>query len=245
MRIITGMHRSGTSLIARLFYEAGADMGNPETFYRPDRWNPEGYFEQPDIHAVNMPLINGPWWKFSYFWLPSTKTILKRAGRRAGQIRRTAQAYCGKVIKETRFCLTLPAWLKYGAHVDGLLIVLRDPVQVARSIQKRNHTFLRHGYYMWRVHNERILAHAGADDIPVWFVYYPNILNPDTYLKEIDAAFRFFDFHFSEDELMNLRDRAVRPGMNHNPGQTDRYPDRVQALWDEIKRRHAAQFEGD
>ena len=73
MRIITGMHRSGTSLVARLFYEFGADMGTPEYFYRPDKWNPEGYFEQPDIHAINMPLINGPWWKLAYFWLPSTK----------------------------------------------------------------------------------------------------------------------------------------------------------------------------
>ena len=29
MKIISGMHRSGTSLVARLFYESGADMGNP------------------------------------------------------------------------------------------------------------------------------------------------------------------------------------------------------------------------
>ena len=67
MKLIAGMHRSGTSLVARLAFELGADFGDPETFYRPDRWNPDGYFEQIDIHAINMPLINGPLWKFSLF----------------------------------------------------------------------------------------------------------------------------------------------------------------------------------
>ena len=102
MRIISGMHRSGTSLVARLFFEAGADLGDPATFYPPDRWNPGGYFEQPAIHAINMPLINGPFWKFAYFRLPSTRTILRRARRKSDAIAAAALAYRGRVVKETR-----------------------------------------------------------------------------------------------------------------------------------------------
>lgn len=244
MYIITGMHRSGTSLIARLFYEAGADMGDPNTFYRPDKWNPEGYYEQPDIHAINMPLINGPWWKFAYFRLPSTKTILKRAEKFTDQIQRTSQLYEGKVIKETRFCLTLSAWLKHGAKVDKILVCLRDPIQVGQSIKKRNSTTLRHGYNMWHLHNQRILEHAG-DTIPVWMIYYNDVMNPDTYLKEVSAAFRFFDFDLSPDKLMDLRAKAVRSDMNHNPEQISNYPPKIQALWDKLRQRHADQFARD
>lgn len=240
MYIITGMHRSGTSLIARLFYEAGADMGDPNTFYRPDRWNPEGYYEQPDIHAINMPLINGPWWKFAYYHLPSTKAILRRAEKRSAQIQHTADMYKGKVIKETRYCLTLPAWLKYGAKVDGILICLRDPIQVAQSIKKRNFTTLRHGYYLWHLHNKRILENAG--DIPIWIVHYGNVLNPDTYMQEVKAAFRFFNFDFDADELQKLRQKAVRTHMNHNPEEISSYPTKVQELWSELRQRHAEQF---
>jgi hypothetical protein len=236
------MHRSGTSLIARLFYEAGADMGNPETFYRPDRWNPEGYFEQPDIHAINMPLINGPWWKFAYFRLPPTETILKRAEKRASQIQETAQVYQGKVIKETRFCLTLPAWLKYGAQVERILICLRDPIQVARSIQKRNRTTLQHGYAMWQLHNERILQHAQSAQIPVWVITYDRALNPDTYLEEVGAAFRFMGFNLTSGELIGLRDKAVRTQMNHNPEHVETYPPKIQALWNTLRQYHADQF---
>jgi hypothetical protein len=242
LRIITGMHRSGTSLIARLFYEASADMGDPNTFYRPDRWNPEGYYEQPDIHAINMPLINGPWWKFAYYRLPSTETILRRAAKRADQIRSTARAYQDKVVKETRFCLTLPAWLKYGAKVDKILICLRDPIQVARSIQKRNRTSLRHGYYMWRLHNERILRHTD-EAVPIWIVDYNRVLSEDAYLQEVGAMFRFFGFDLTTKDLKDLRKKAVRTDMSHNLEQVERYPTQIQELWSQLRQRHGDQFE--
>ena len=44
MYLITGMHRSGTSLVAQIFFEVGMDFGDPENFYPADRWNPDGYF---------------------------------------------------------------------------------------------------------------------------------------------------------------------------------------------------------
>lgn len=240
MNIITGMHRSGTSLVARLFYEVGADMGDPDTFYRPDRWNPEGYYEQPDIHAINMPLINGMWWKFAYFNLPATRTIMRRARRMETQIRETAHAYEGRVIKETRFCLTLPAWLKYGANVQHVLICLREPVQVARSIQKRNSTTLRHGYNLWYAHNTRILEHA--HDLPVWFILYNDLLDPTTYPREMRAAFRFFEMDVDDAQLAEVRTKAVRENMNHNPETLDAYPGKIGELWNELRQRHAAQF---
>lgn len=228
--------------MARLFFEAGADMGNPDTFYRPDRWNPEGYYEQPDIHAINMPLIYGALWKFAYFHLPSTETIIRRAEKRRDQIQNTAKAYHGKVIKETRFCLTLPAWLECGAKVDRILICLRDPIQVARSIQKRNHTTLSHGYYMWRLHNDRILRHANTGNIPVWIVDYNRALDENTYLQEVGAAFRFFGFNLTNSDLTDLRNKAVRTQMNHNPEQVEAYPPKVRALWNKLRERHADQF---
>jgi hypothetical protein len=233
------MHRSGTSLIARLFYEAGANMGDPNTFYRPDIWNPDGYFEQPDIHAINMPLINGPFWKLSYFWLPSTRTIMKRARRRADQIRETTAQYEGAVIKETRFCLTLPAWLEYGANVERILVCLREPNQVARSIQKRNHTLIRHGYYLWHEHNKRLLENVG--DIPIWYVNYHHTLDPDKQIPELTRAFQFMGYNLPQDKIRDLASAYVKPSMNHNNDTAYKYPSKIQALWDDLLERHAVQ----
>jgi hypothetical protein len=240
MKLISGMHRSGTSLVAQLFYESGADMGNPNTFYRPDKWNPEGYFEQPDIHAINMPLINGPLWKFAYFWLPSTKTILKRATRQTEQICQTAVKYRGKVVKETRFCLTLPAWVQSGAQIDKILICLRDPIQVAKSLQKRNKITLIHAYSLWLIHNQRLLENTG--DIPLWFIYYKNLLDKNRIMAEILPAFRFFDLEIPDDKLERLSAAIVKPQMNHNINSQIDYPDSIESMWYELLGRHARQF---
>jgi len=239
VRIITGMHRSGTSLIARLFYEAGIDMGDPNTFYRPDQWNPDGYYEQPAIHAINMPLINGPFWKFAYFWLPSTRTIMKRAAKRANQIRETAQQYDECVVKETRFCLTLPAWLEHGANIERILLCLREPIQVARSIQKRNPTLIRHGFYLWKAHNERLLENAG--NIPIWYVNYHRVLDPETQIAEITNAFQFMGYDLPEARIREVAQVCVKPGMNHNQDASPNYPPPIRALWDDLLQRHAAQ----
>lgn len=240
MKIITGMHRSGTSLIANLFHEAGADMGTPETFYRADRWNPRGYYEQPDIHEINMPLINGPWWKFAYFRLPSSKTILKRGQNYSGQIKAMGEKYRGKIVKETRFCLTLPSWLSCGVEVDKILICIRAPNQVVRSIQKRNFTTLSHGYYLWHLHNERIFQYT--EGIPNWIVDYNRVLDQETYEEEMSAALHFLGFNLSKKHLMALRKKVVHSHMNHNSEQICKYPLKVQILWDTLRERHTDQF---
>ena len=239
MKIITGMHRSGTSLVARLLYEAGADLGDPATLYPGDRWNPDGYFEQPAIHAVNMPLIIGPWGKFAYFALPSTATIMKRAARRAAQIEETAATYRHKIVKECRFCLTLPAWTEHGAHIDGLLICLRDPIAVARSLQKRNRITLKRGFNLWLLHNERLLKHAG--DIPLRFVYYGNLFDETLFYSEMKPTFAFFGIKQSDAELMALQRKYVKKQMNHSRDTSVSYPEEVHALWHDLLKRHEEQ----
>ena len=239
MHLISGMHRSGTSLVARLFYEAGVDMGDPANFYRPDMWNPDGYFEQPDIHAINMPLINGMFWKFSYFFLPSTKTILRRAKPKAKLIRETAAKYDNKLVKETRFCLTLPAWLEQGTHIERILVCLREPVAVARSIQKRNHTFLAHSFYMWELHNRRL--QENSVNIPKWYINYHRLLNPETQFEEFRNAVAFMGYEIEDQKIKTLLKTVVKPGMNHNPQEDYPYPRYVRELWNELLDKHTNQ----
>lgn len=243
MKIITGMHRSGTSLVARLFYEAGANMGDPDTFYRPDQWNPDGYYEQPDIHSVNMPLINGNWWKFAYFRLPSTATILRRSDKFGDKIREISAKYDYAIIKETRYSLTLPAWLKYGLTVDRVLVCLREPIQVAKSIQKRNYTLIRHGLWLWQVHNQRLLENVPADT-KVWYVNYHNLLNQDTCFNEIILAYDFMGLQVSEDRVKDILRACVKPSMNHHADSDMTYPKQIEDLWTTLKRKYRTQMSG-
>ena len=68
-------------------------------------------------------------------------------------------------------------------------------------------------------------------------------MNPDTHRQEMDAAFRFFGYNFSADQLQELQKKAVRSQMNHHSDQSASYPPEIESLWNDLRRRHASQFE--
>ena len=59
MTVITGMHRSRTSMAGNLLMSFGIPLGDSSTFYRKDEWNAKGYFEQNDVVDINSQLITG------------------------------------------------------------------------------------------------------------------------------------------------------------------------------------------
>lgn len=239
MDILTGMHRSGTSLVARLFLESGADLGDTNSFYRPDRWNPDGYFEQPEIHAINMPLIHGPWGRFAYFCLPSTRTIIARARRQIHRITDTAARFEGKLVKDTRFCLTLPAWLACGVVIDRVVICLRDPAAIAVSLGRRNLAHPAFAYRLWYTHLERLIQHSAG--LPRWFVRYERLLDAASLRDEILAASDFLDLRVVDEDIRQWQRTIIKPHWNHHTGQSSRKPAHVNRLWQQLLDLHASQ----
>jgi len=236
------MHRSGTSLVTRIFYLMGCDLGNPESFYPPDSWNPDGYFEQKDIHKINMPLVNGMFGKFSYFSLPSTDTILKRGRKMSNLIKDTYLKYNGVLVKETRFCLTMPAWIAEGAKFEKVIICLRHPFEVANSIQKRNHTILKHGYYLFNVHNERILQHTQQANSKIWIVSYANLLKKDHAQNEIEGALDFMEIKYSKEDLDQCLRKIIRSPRNKIKDLNVKLPTKTNLIYQNLLEQHKSQF---
>lgn len=240
MQLICGMHRSGTSLVAKLFHSAGVNMGDPSTFYAADRWNPEGYYEQVDILRLNISLLHGMWGKLAYLHLPSTTTVLRRGGRYGKDIARLGSLYADSVVKENRFCLTLPAWRANGGDVRKVLICLREPSAVAISLLRRNRIPTWYSYRLWAKHLKSLLE--SCDGLNVWFVRYEDLLNESTKRSEAIKAFRFFGIDLPDRERDVLLDGSVIPRLNNAPKAIDRrYPEAVQRLWDDLLARHARQ----
>ena len=60
--VIVGMHRSGSSLVARIFHEMGVYLG--EELMGPDFANLEGFYENMDFVRLNNTLmteVDGDW----------------------------------------------------------------------------------------------------------------------------------------------------------------------------------------
>lgn len=239
MFLITGMHRSGTSLVGRVAYEAGMDMGSEDSFYPADRWNAAGYFEQTEVIHLNRKLLHGILGRITYFRMPSQETISKRAERLAAKLEDCATRFNDSLLKDPRFCMTIPAWRQAGAEMEGVVVCLREPIQVARSLKKRNFVTVKYGLKLWHLHNKTLLD--SVSDLPVRFVKYGNLFSWDSFKREIEPALGFLGESASDEKLKRIFSKCVDRRLRHNAETSRNYPPDVESLWQDLLERHQSQ----
>jgi hypothetical protein len=166
--IVTGMHRSGTSAVARLVQELGADVGS--NLLPATEGNVFGHFEEAAFIRFHDQLIERLFPKRAPFceWLPlsNAEVIYTEADRaEARSIWQAHQAAGGNAWKDPRTSLFLDLWT--GTLPDAKVIIcLRHPYQVHRSLLRRGEPFLHVDYSAailgWTVYNQRILQAVSA-----------------------------------------------------------------------------------
>jgi len=136
------MHRSGTSLVARVINLMGVDLGPPEDFLEPRFDNPRGYWEQRPLFEINErilellggtsadpPAMPGGW---------TRRDEIEELARRAREV---IEAQFGEARKwgwkDPRTSLTLPFWRQVVPQAKWILC-LRSPTSVAASLVQRD-----------------------------------------------------------------------------------------------------------
>lgn len=152
--LIPGMHRSGTSLVTRLINLLGFDLGQHLMPAGPD--NPKGYWENMDIvesHEALLTSLDSPWTALTELpenWLdrPVTGLVRQRlADLMAAEFRDGPAA-----IKDPRLCRVLPMWQSIARQTGRKAVVLmavRHPLDVAKSLEKRDGMPLAVGLLLW------------------------------------------------------------------------------------------------
>jgi hypothetical protein len=241
MQILTGMHRSGTSLAARLLQQAGADLGDPAGFYPANRWNPDGYFELNDIIWLNRRLLHGLLGRFAYFYVPSEDTMRRRGRNLTDKLQEADRRFAGKLLKDPRFTITAPIWEENGVKIEKLLICIREPMEVADSLRRRNWITRRTGLKFWEQHNRRLLAFVEGRN--VWWIRYSRLIDPATGVNELTGAVRYLGLPIDESSGTELVRSVVRSRPGQPPESPPSYPPSVKNLWAELCARHARQME--
>lgn len=171
MIVVTGMHRSGTSLVCRLLAQLGVSFGDPAQHYPADRWNPDGYYEDRAVMDLNSRIVTG--WprnrsrlaafaaKLAYLRMPGDAAIARRAARQQTALRALAARFRDGAVKDPRFCLTLRFWLD-AAAVSHVVVCLRHPAAVVASLARRDRLppALAARFFAWHV--DRLLAQLPA-----------------------------------------------------------------------------------
>jgi hypothetical protein len=142
--VILGMHRSGTSLLAWLLHQAGAEL--PKDVLGPGPGNPCGHWEPINLVGINDEVfrsLNTRWddvrpIRTSWFQSEPAASFVERIRR---QIASDYGASDLLLIKDPRICRLLPLYLAaLGAlQIEPLIILqLRPAHQVIESLANRD-----------------------------------------------------------------------------------------------------------
>lgn len=175
--VVLGMHRSGTSLLCKAIEAVGVDFG--ERLIKGDQWNAKGYFEHYDIQQLDdrlLRLLGVRWstldishWEDAIPWMYTLKSqaieILQRDFSEA--------SLWG--VKDPRMCRLLPFWKGVFEELGvatKYVLALRNPLNVALSLHKRDNISVRDGVLLWLSHMARALIDSeGAQCVVVEYEY--------------------------------------------------------------------------
>ena len=174
---IVGMHRSGTSMVAKLLSEAGLYLGPDDALMPPASENPEGFFEHLDFVALNDEVLNeaGAGWDCPP--PPITDWTTSAFDRHRERARTLAAPLAGHGVwgwKDPRTSLALPFWVSALGPLRVVLVV-RNPLEVVTSLHRRNGFSIALSLTLWQIYAERVLAATTPQDrfvthFDAWFV---------------------------------------------------------------------------
>ena len=173
--VVVGMHRSGTSAVTGAIGALGFNLVSAQDRLSPHESNPE-HWESLSVLLHNDDILA----HFGATWdappqLPEGWENDKALPDRTAPSALLAAAYPHpgpSVWKDPRVCLLLPYWREVLQTPMAAVVVWRDPLAVARSLQRRNGTSLPYGVALWERYNRSAIA---------------NLARTDTYVLDYDA----------------------------------------------------------
>jgi len=196
--IVLGMHRSGTSVLTGCLNLLGINLGR--SLMPAYKNNPTGHWENQDLVIVHEILLKDLGCNWHLVGTLPDDWLASEAAERAGKNIRhlLSRHYSRKRIwafKDPRICRLLPLWLPIledMGYYPGFIMTLRHPLEVAKSLNKRNGFSLKKGLLLWFLHNRD--AFAACRGRPVTLLTYDQFLNDP--LSALRSVARDLDLEF-------------------------------------------------
>lgn len=155
------MHRSGTSMVARLLNLCGLWLGADDEILGPAADNPEGFWEHVGILTLDDDLLAalGGGWDVAPAPLASdwtTRPELAPLMSRGAAIVGAFRGHEPWGWKDPRSALVLPFWETLAPDLR-VVVCLRSPLAVAGSLRTRATASQAFSLGLWQAHHERLL----------------------------------------------------------------------------------------
>ncbi len=237
---ILGVHRSGTSTLTRAINALGAYLGEEKDLMRGDSANPEGYWERLDICNLQERLLT----RLKRTWdtaapLPDQWHLSEAVRPFREELKQLVAAHFAPHFlwawKDPRSCLFLPLWKDVLDELEIQLLcvfVVRSPLDVARSLKKRDYIPLQKAFGIW--FNYSVAALQGTAGAPLALVSYDRFLESwETELRKC-AAVLGIQWPGDEQRLKETMQSFIRPNLRHSrstPRELETAPSPVRELY--------------
>jgi hypothetical protein len=217
---IAGMHRSGTSMVAKLLQQAGLNLGDEADLMPPAAENPEGFYEHLQFVRLNDEVLNvaGAGWDCppaaGFNWDDGALDALRERARRVAV---PLEERLPWGWKDPRTSLTLPFWRSAFGPLR-IVVVVRNPLEVVTSLHRRNAFSTALGLTLWQIYAERILDDTSPHERLVSH-YDSYFLEPD---REITRVLDYLDLNRGQD-LQGLKTGAIPELRHHRKTVSDLY----------------------
>jgi hypothetical protein len=191
---VLGAARSGTSMVTRVVNLLGVPTVAEDDLKPADEDNPRGYFESRSLTSFNRRLLlevgGAPYSlapRFPEGWAAAPS--LEPLRREARELMQSLHPTTPWVWKDPRTGLTLPFWIDV-AGVDPIVVLVhRDPLEVADSLVRRDDAPIPVTLAVWERHNRAALLNARG--LPAFVVRYGRLLEaPRPVAAEIASFLR-------------------------------------------------------
>jgi hypothetical protein len=199
---VLGCHRSGTSVVAGLLYNAcGVSMGE---LMPPTEDNPLGYFETIGVVDAHRDLLS----QMERDWTcpPSSfRPELFDLTALHEQIDMHKQLPGVWAMKDPRSMFLLPAWSHLGVDRVRLIAVVRPTADTVRSIEKRDHIRQDRAEAIVEAHLLRLSEIA--DQVPLPIVHFPG--DGDSLIRQVRDLAAALDLPWDEDAARDFFDETL------------------------------------
>ncbi|BCJ87788.1 glycosyltransferase [Effusibacillus dendaii] len=226
---VLGMHRSGTSTITRALNLIGAYIGKHEQLMPPKEGNnPEGFWEHMGIVKIHEQILHrlssnwdttiplpDKWWE-----LPEIQPLKDEL---VNLIHNEFLQYPLWVWKDPRSCLLLPLWKEIFKELNidvSYVITLRNPLDVAASLEKRDGFSKEKSLGIWTLYTLSSLMYSNDSDRIV--IHYDRFLEDwNSTLKDVATV---CNIPWPEDDF-KLRDemkKFLKPSLRHSQSNVEK-----------------------
>jgi hypothetical protein len=207
------MHRSGTSLVTKLLGSSGLYLGEQDELLPAVSYNADGLWEHRKFVELNeqvLAALDGAWDSapaIPKHWDDDRLRALLQQGAEL------IDAFAGRGPwgwKDPRNSLTLPFWRRLLPELK-VVVVLRNPLEVALSLRRRGYPSVRASLDLWMVHNQRILDATSPETRVVthYDAYFPHAD------RELRRVADFLGLQVSEDAA-GCKAQGTLPHLRHS-----------------------------